>query len=227
MNFLESKSRQENQRKYFISENLLYFFKKWAISGLFFSIFVFSVQLTVNKINVRYKSLTMTWLELWTSVVGSDCSANWATTTAQNTLMFNLLFLSFFHFHSFLSFSLSLFDCTFRHYLMFRNKLSWQSQFAWRRFLRTYIWMFNKICRVRKMTFASKVQNNLFSLGREPWSSGYGRRLMIWSSWFRIPATYTGWRFLTLNNLLCLFVEKTIINKKRPGMAHLKNLFSF
>ena len=169
----------------------------------------------------------MTWLELWTSIVGSDCSANWATTTAQNTLMFNLLFLSFFHFHSFLSFSLSLFDCTFRHYLMFRNKLSWQSQFAWRRFLRTYIWMFNKICRVRKMTFAAKVQNNLFSLGREPWSSGYGRRLMIWSSWFRIPATYTGWRFLTLNNLLCLFVEKTIINKKRPGMAHLKNLFSF
>ena len=29
---------------------------------------------------------------------------------------------------------------------------------------------------------------------REPWSSGYGRRLMFWRSWVRIPAPYTGWK---------------------------------
>ena len=31
------------------------------------------------------------------------------------------------------------------------------------------------------------------SLGREPWSSGYGRRLMFERLWVRIPAPYTGW----------------------------------
>ena len=32
---------------------------------------------------------------------------------------------------------------------------------------------------------------------REPWSSGYGWRLMIQRSWVRIPALYTGWNFYT------------------------------
>ena len=53
-----------------------YFFK-WAIPGLFFFIFVFSIQLTVGKqLNVRYKSLPMTGFELRTSGVGSDRSTN-------------------------------------------------------------------------------------------------------------------------------------------------------
>ena len=30
-------------------------------------------------------------------------------------------------------------------------------------------------------------------LGREPWSSSYGRRLMFWRAWVWIPAPYTGW----------------------------------
>ena len=50
------------------------FLKKWAIPGLFFFIFVFSLQLTVN--NVQYKSLPMTGFEPWTSGVGSDHSTN-------------------------------------------------------------------------------------------------------------------------------------------------------
>ena len=33
--------------------------------------------------------------------------------------------------------------------------------------------------------------------GREPWSIGYGRRLMFWRSWVRIPAPFTGWIFFT------------------------------
>ena len=35
-------------------------------------------------------------------------------------------------------------------------------------------------------------------IGREPWYSGNGRRLIFWwSSWVRIPALYTGWTFFT------------------------------
>ena len=56
----------------------LIFFKKWAIPGLFFFIFVFSIQLTVN---VEYKFLPMTGFEPQTSGIGSDRSTNWATTT--------------------------------------------------------------------------------------------------------------------------------------------------
>ena len=31
--------------------------------------------------------------------------------------------------------------------------------------------------------------------GREPWSSGYERRLMFQRSWVQIPELYTGWTF--------------------------------
>ena len=55
-------------------------FKKAAIPGLFFFIFVFSMQLIVN---VQYKFLPMTGFELRTSGIGSNHSTNWATTTAQ------------------------------------------------------------------------------------------------------------------------------------------------
>ena len=34
---------------------------------------------------------------------------------------------------------------------------------------------------------------NSANLGREPWSSGYGRRLVYRKSWVRIPALHTGW----------------------------------
>ena len=49
------------------------FFKKWAIPGLFFFIFVFSIQLTVN---VQYKLLPMTRFKPQTSGIGSDISTN-------------------------------------------------------------------------------------------------------------------------------------------------------
>ena len=61
------------------------FFIKMAIPGLFFFIFVFSVQLTVN---IQYKFLPMTGFEPRTSGIGSDRSTNWATTTAQDPLTF-------------------------------------------------------------------------------------------------------------------------------------------
>ena len=36
---------------------------------------------------------------------------------------------------------------------------------------------------------------------REPWSSGYGRRLMFRRWWVRIPSPYTGWTFFHFNLL--------------------------
>ena len=60
----------------FCSSLHLYFFK-WAILGLFFLIFVSSIQLTVN---VQYKYLLMTGFEPQTSGIGSNHYTNWATT---------------------------------------------------------------------------------------------------------------------------------------------------
>ena len=39
------------------------------------------------------------------------------------------------------------------------------------------------------------VCNYYYVLGREPWSSGYGRRLMFQWLWVRILAPYTRWTF--------------------------------
>ena len=49
-----------------------------------FSTFIYSWQ---KQINVRYKSLQMTGFKLRTSGVRSDCSTNWATTTARPSLI--------------------------------------------------------------------------------------------------------------------------------------------
>ena len=62
------------------TSNLL---KKWAIPGLFFSLFS-SFQYTVDSkqmFNIN-KFLLMTGFEPRTSGIGSDRSTNWATTTA-------------------------------------------------------------------------------------------------------------------------------------------------
>ena len=54
-----------------------FFLKNGPFSASFFFIFVFSIQLTVDKqLNVRYKSLPMTGFELRTSGVRSNCSTN-------------------------------------------------------------------------------------------------------------------------------------------------------
>ena len=60
--------------------NPFYFFKKWAIPGLFFFYFrLFNTQLTVYKCSIL---ITRTGLEPRTSDIGSDRSTNWATTTS-------------------------------------------------------------------------------------------------------------------------------------------------
>ena len=35
----------------------------------------------------------------------------------------------------------------------------------------------------------------IITLNQEPWSSGYGRKLMFWRSWVQIPEPYIGWTF--------------------------------
>ena len=61
------------------------FVKNWAIPALFFFIFVFS---TVNSKYVQYKILLMTGFEPWTSEIGSDRSANSATTAAHKLFIY-------------------------------------------------------------------------------------------------------------------------------------------
>ena len=59
-----------------------------------------------------------------------------------------------------------------------------------------------------------------FHFGREPWSSGYGRRLMLLRSWVRIPVPYTGSTFLTLIccKIVLMFVwKRPKINEKEAG----------
>ena len=68
------------------------------------------------------------------------------------------------------------------------------------------------------------VMKNDVLWGREPWSSGYGRRLMFRRSWVQIPALFTGWTFFTY---FCCKKIATKINLKRPGMAHFLKKWCF
>ena len=65
----------------------------------------------------------------------------------------------------------------------------------------------------------------IFFLGREPWSSGYGWRLMFERSWVRIPAPNTGWNDIFSHWFVVKFVfdvclKRPKINEKEAGCAH-------
>ena len=49
--------------------------------------------------------------------------------------------------------------------------------------------------------------SKIVKVGREPWSRGYGRRLMFRRLWVRIPSMYNG----------CAWFEKTKINENEAG----------
>ena len=68
------------------------FLEKSANPGLFFFIFVFSIQSTVN---VQYNFLPMTGFELRTSGVGSKHSTNWAPTLYLLTVFTKYSFFEF------------------------------------------------------------------------------------------------------------------------------------
>ena len=64
--------------------------------------------------------------------------------------------------------------------------------------------------------------------GREPWSSGYEKRLTFQRLWVRFPAQYTGWTFFTFicykNCKVCL--KRPKINEKEAGVGpFLKNTY--
>ena len=63
----------------------------WHFPASFCSIFVFS---TFNSKYVHFKILPMTGFEPWTSSIAIDCSANWATTTAQVLISFGRKYFS-------------------------------------------------------------------------------------------------------------------------------------
>ena len=65
-----------------MNESIYILFKNGPFPATFFFIFIFSIQLTVNKCSI-YKFLPMTGFKLQNSGFGSTHSINWATTTAQ------------------------------------------------------------------------------------------------------------------------------------------------
>ena len=88
-----------------------------------------------------------------------------------------------------------------RKMFLFGQRKMYEQQFRWRHFY--------------PLTFVT--------IGREPWSSDYGRRLTFWRSWVRIPVPYTGWTFFTL--ICCkvglMFVwKRPKLNEKDADMAH-------
>ena len=62
---------------------------------------------------------------------------------------------------------------------------------------------------------------------KEPWSSGYGKRLTFQRSWVRIPALYTGWTFFTY--ICCknrnVFLKRPK-NEKEAGVGPFKKEFT-
>ena len=55
--------------------------------------------------------------------------------------------------------------------------------------------------------------------GREPWSSGKGKRLTFRRSWVRIPAPYTGWTFFTYCKNCNVCLKRPKINEKEAGVG--------
>ena len=70
------------------------------------------------------------------------------------------------------------------------------------------------------------ILSNNEAIGREPWSSGYGKRLMFRTSWVRFLALYTGWTifhvYLMYNCNVCL--KRPKLNKKEARIGPLKKL---
>ena len=56
----------------------------------------------------------------------------------------------------------------------------------------------------------------------EPWSSGYGRRLMLWSSWVRIPAQHIGWTCFTYTFCKICSKRQTVSEKEAGGWPLIK-----
>ena len=61
-------------------------------------------------------------------------------------------------------------------------------------------------------------------LKKQPWSSGYGRRLMFPRSWVQFPAPYTGRTLHVFTLIFCkkyndICLKRPIINEKEVGVG--------
>ena len=71
-------------------------------------------------------------------------------------------------------------------------------------------------------------QTNERSKGREPWSSGFGKRLTFQRLWVRIPAPYTGWTFFTYiccKNCNDVCLKRPKINEKEARVGPFKKIY--
>ena len=97
------------------------------------------------------------------------------------------------------------------------------------------VWVSSNLYQTNGSTYTSTIVNGTLGMsflwtryqskhvaisGREPWSSGYGRRLMFWRSWVQIPAPNTGWTFFTFICCKNVFFWKDKKKWKSPRMAH-------
>ena len=75
-------------------------------------------------------------------------------------------------------------------------------------------------------TYLNLLKGKHAPLGREPWSSGYGRRLTFQRSWVRIPALHTGWTFFHIPifavKICNVCLKRPKINEKEAGVGPFK-----
>ena len=85
-------------------------------------------------------------------------------------------------------------------------------------------------------TWFTKVVGKNYSVGREPWSSGYGSRLKFWRSWVWIPLCIVAGHFFTFicckncskrRKLNWKRGRKLTISKKNYSVSEVKKTFFF
>ena len=66
-----------------------------------------------------------------------------------------------------------------------------------------------------------------WNLGREPWSSGYGSRLMFQRLWVWIPVPYSEWKFfshLNVVKIMCVWKDDNTWKRGRGWPVFLKKI---
>ena len=92
--------------------------------------------------------------------------------------------------------------CTFLKMGQTRPRFAYFCSF---RNYRSICWLVNLkpalLCVPNAIKWYCKTYLSSTQRGREPWTSGCGRRLVCWMLWVRIPAPFIGWTFFHKNLL--------------------------
>ena len=145
----------------------------------------------VQKADELFSQLAMTRFEPWSSDVGSDCISNWA-----------------------ILYYWPLLALPFKYHRPSKRLLTYFIRGSITERL-TYHFDALDLTKLVYILFIQQLKQ-----GREPWSSGYGRRLTFLRLWVGIPVPYTGWTFFTLIccKLVLMFVWiRPKINGKEAG----------